>query len=210
MKDFATRLRKDFTPQIGAVAAVFLKTLHQTLEVETLGAWPDGPLLVALWHGEQQLILPGRPRDKRWMVLSSMSEDGRLQSAILKRLGIDTVAGSSSRGGARGLLALTRAVRGGCSVAMAVDGPRGPRHVVKPGLVELARLTGVPIVAVRGVATASWTASRSWDRFELPKPGARIVLNVGAPFQVQGARRVVVDDMTQRLQRELEALEVSS
>ena len=37
-------------------------------------------------------------------------------------------------------------LKGGFDVAITPDGPKGPRFQVKKGIVELARLTGRPIV----------------------------------------------------------------
>lgn len=185
-----------WTPIAAWLAFVVLWLLHATLRVRVDGTLPVERAVYAFWHGEQQLILPlVRRRARRVAVLTSLSADGRLQAAILRRLGLEVVSGSSSRGGAAGLQGLVRRVREGADGAVAVDGPRGPRHVAKPGAVQLARLSGVPVVALRARATRVWTFGRSWDRFVVPKPFARVEVEVRAVVSVpsRGGRSALAE-----------------
>jgi len=146
-----------------------------------LGPPLRGPGLVAFWHGDQLPLLGQRPPGPL-VAPVSLSEDGRLQARVLARLGIDHVSGSSSRGGAAALRGLWRALRRGALVLMAVDGPRGPRGEVKPGVIYLARRTGLPIWPV-GIAVARGRRLHSaWDRYLLPRPFTRGVVRVGDPW----------------------------
>ena len=92
-------------------------------------------------------------------------------------------AGSSSRGGTDALRELTRAVRAGREVVVVPDGPRGPREVLKPGVIVLARLSGAPIVPMAVGASREWRL-RSWDEFRIPLPFARCVVRFGEPIRV--------------------------
>ena len=71
----------------------------------------------------------------------------------------------------------------GVSPVITVDGPKGPAEVVKIGAVLLARLTGAPMIPM-AYAASSAKLWNSWDRFMLPRPGARIVIVVGEPLRV--------------------------
>jgi hypothetical protein len=102
---------------------------------------------------------------------------------FVRRFGFVTVRGSSSRGGGEGLRSLTRAIRKGHSVVVVPDGPRGPREVLKPGVVRLARLTGAHVVPAAFGASSEWRA-RSWDKFRIPKPFSRCVMRFGEPVLV--------------------------
>lgn len=93
---------------------------------------------------------------------------------VLDILGYQVFRGSSSRGGARGLLKLVKAVKAGSQGALAVDGPRGPLHEVKPGIADLAIRTNVPLIGVRVRAFSSWTFDSTWNKCYLPKPFSRI------------------------------------
>jgi len=116
-------------------------------------------------------------------VLVSRSPDGEIAARYLSRFGLDTVRGSTSRGGAEAGRALVAAVRRGRDVAVVPDGPRGPSGRLQPGVVTLAALTGVPIVPL-AVAARPALRLRSWDAFMIPVPLARCAVVFGAPVAV--------------------------
>jgi lysophospholipid acyltransferase (LPLAT)-like uncharacterized protein len=140
------------------------------------------PLIYVVWHA-RLLLLPYLYRKRGLWVLISRSEDGAMIADLVRRFGFVTVRGSSSRGGAGGLLSLARAIRRGHSVVIVPDGPRGPREVLKPGAVSLARLTGAHVVPAALGASSEWRA-RSWDEFRIPKPFSRCVMRFGDPIVV--------------------------
>jgi lysophospholipid acyltransferase (LPLAT)-like uncharacterized protein len=116
--------------------------------------------------------------------MTSASSDGRLQARILRRFGIESVTGSSSRQAASGLLGLVRALRSGVHVAVALDGPRGPSYQAKGGAVQLARSCGRPIVAVRAEVSSAWVIRGTWDAFVVPLPFARVTITYLDPLEV--------------------------
>ena len=61
--------------------------------------------------------------------------------------------------------------------------PSGPAHEVKPGIIDMARRAGVPIVPYVPVPESCWTFN-SWDRFRLPKPFSKIYVYYGAPYLI--------------------------
>jgi lysophospholipid acyltransferase (LPLAT)-like uncharacterized protein len=101
----------------------------------------------------------------------------------LRGFGLSFARGSTTEGGASGLRAVLRYVEEGYDVGVAPDGPRGPRRRVQPGVVMIARLTGLPIVPVGFSATPA-RRLRSWDRTVLPRPFARGVFVYGTPLTV--------------------------
>jgi hypothetical protein len=141
------------------------------------------PMILAMWHS-RILILPilyGRRVPMRALV--SRSADGELVARYLARFRVGAVRGSSSGGGASGLRALSRVLAGGESVIVVPDGPRGPREILKPGVVVLARQSQVPIVPVTVGAAREWRLG-SWDGFRIPKPFSRCLVRAGAPIGV--------------------------
>lgn len=164
-------------------ASWLIRVWVATLRYRRVGAWPAGPGVVAFWHGDQLPLLGQRPPG-RLVAPVSLSADGRLQARILARLGVEHVSGSSSRGGARALLGLARALKepSGALALVAVDGPRGPRGVAKPGAVYLARRLGVPIWPVGVAVRRGRRLRRAWDRYLLPLPFTRAVVHFGAPW----------------------------
>lgn len=137
------------------------------------------PCVYAHWHGDE-LVLIGYYANRRLAVLSSLSKDGSLMAKTLALLGYQVFRGSSSRGGARGLIGLIRAVQAGSQAALAVDGPKGPIYEVKPGVVELAQKTERPIIPVRARCDRAWKFPKAWNKTYLPKPFARVEVEYGA------------------------------
>jgi lysophospholipid acyltransferase (LPLAT)-like uncharacterized protein len=181
------------------LAASAVRALGATLSLRARGVDPlrplwqaRRPLIYAVWHDRILMVpwLNARLRRdhgaRRVRVLTSRSRDGRLMAAFARRFGLRIVRGSSSRGGARALRALARAVRAGEDVALVPDGPRGPARRLQPGIVALAATTGAPIVPV-GVAARPARRLRSWDRFMVPAPFARCALVFGDLLEVSRA-----------------------
>ena len=168
---------------VSAGATFVIRALGRTLRIRVLGPpEPDGPVLYAFHHGRQFGLLHYRPASGA-AVLSSLSRDGRLQARILTALGFAVVAGSSTRAGAIGLRGVLRHVATGRRAGFAVDGPRGPLGVVKPGVVALARTTGAPIVPLT-FAAPGHVFKRAWDQYLLPRPFGRGVIARGEPIVV--------------------------
>ncbi len=114
-------------------------------------------------------------------MLVSEHSDGEIIAQIGARLGQRTVRGSTTRGGARALLGLVRALQAGETIAITPDGPRGPRHEVQAGVVAAAQRAGAPVVAIGVACSRAWSLG-SWDRFRIPMPFARIVLSYTEPI----------------------------
>jgi lysophospholipid acyltransferase (LPLAT)-like uncharacterized protein len=159
-------------------------------------------VVFAVWHG-RMLPYAFTHRNRRVHVLASEHRDGEMLGQTIRRLGFGHVRGSSTRGGARAILALTETVRAGLDVGLTVDGPRGPRGVVKPGVVEVARQTGAAIVPITS-ASDRHRVFKSWDAFELPLPFARVVVRYGEPILVDpGLDREGVEACRLDVEREL-------
>jgi len=116
-------------------------------------------------------------------VMISRSADGEMIAQIALRLGFRPVRGSSSRGGRRALLSIVDDLARNPAAVHAVDGPRGPRCVVKSGLIKMAQLSGAAIFPVYVSMDRAWCCN-SWDRFLIPKPFSRIFLVWGDPIFV--------------------------
>lgn len=137
--------------------------------------------IYAHWHGDELVLIPYYSY-KNLAVLSSLSKDGSIMARSLELLGYHVLRGSSSRGGARGLIGLIRAVRNeGHQAALAVDGPKGPIYEVKPGVVELAIRTEVPIIPLRTFTDRAWFIPRTWNKCYVPKPFAKVFVVYSEP-----------------------------
>jgi lysophospholipid acyltransferase (LPLAT)-like uncharacterized protein len=179
---------------LGLVAWIWLATLRvRVVPHPALEGVNDRPWVLAFWHGTQWPLLAWRRRGPT-VVLVSLSRDGVMQARALALQGLRVVRGSSSRGGARGLAALVRAMRHeGADAAFAVDGPRGPRGEVKAGILTAARATGAVLVPMTGRVHSGVVFRRAWDRFTLAWPFTRVDVLLGAPIDpdADDARREV-------------------
>jgi lysophospholipid acyltransferase (LPLAT)-like uncharacterized protein len=170
----------------GAITASLLRLLGATWRIETLGQDPRtdaAPQLAALFH-ESMLPCAFLYRDLGYGVAVSRSRDGDLIGATLRSLGYANPArGSSSRGGSAAMRALLRNLAAQTTVAVLVDGPRGPARVAKTGIIALARIAERPIQPVAFSARPALRLS-SWDRSLIPLPFARVVCAYGDPIEV--------------------------
>ena len=123
--------------------------------------------IYTFWHG-RQILLPYVRRMDTIDALISQSKDGEYIARTIRFFGMDSVRGSTSKGSRRALAQLTRSLKGGRLIALTPDGPMGPKHKVKPGVIYIAKKMGVPIVPL------SFGAKRKkifygWDEFHAPR-----------------------------------------
>jgi lysophospholipid acyltransferase (LPLAT)-like uncharacterized protein len=162
-------LKVSVLPPLGAW---IIRVLRATMRVDMRGEaeldrlYREGRhVVIAFWHA-QQLLMPYAYRGKGLRVLISQHGDGEIIARIIARFGLGTVRGSSTRGGAAALRELIRLGRAGTDIAVTPDGPKGPRHVAKLGVVQLAKASELPIVPLAfacskknssRAGTASWS-----------------------------------------------------
>jgi hypothetical protein len=166
----------------------FIRLLGPTLRVSV--SYEEGaqktlderPLVASFWHS---CMIPATYifRDMGIRVMSSYSYDGEYMGRIIKRFGFVAVKGSSSRNPVRALLGLRRALDEGWTVAFTLDGPRGPRHKVKPGPVGLGKSSGRALTTFHAAVDKAWILN-SWDRMMIPRPFSRVLVRVGKLIHV--------------------------
>lgn len=171
------------------LAAAFIRGLGRTMRIETVNReaiakrWAAGePTIIAFWHG-RQLMLPLAYGGRGLDILISRHRDGELISRAMRSFGFSAVRGSTTRGGAVALKRLIGRGRGGRDLAVTPDGPKGPRQVVQPGVIHLAKLTGLPIFPLTFSASKK-KVLKTWDGFLVPYPFARGVFYWGEPLWV--------------------------
>jgi lysophospholipid acyltransferase (LPLAT)-like uncharacterized protein len=146
--------------------------------------WRDGrPFILCFWHGRILMMPKIWPRGRAIHMLISQHRDGQIIARTVAHFGIDTVAGSSSKGGTAALRSMLAALKRGECVGITPDGPRGPRMRASDGIVSLARMSGAAIVPATYSARPA-RALGSWDRFLVPAPFCRGVFIWGDPIVV--------------------------
>ena len=168
-----------------------------------------GPVLYVFTHGVL-FPLSYTHRRRQIQVLISESRDGEIITRLTGNLGFGAVRGSSSRGGGRAVIRMASRAREGFDLAITPDGPRGPRGTVQAGAVLVSSRSQVPIVPV-GVSASRGFRARSWDRFLIPAPFARVWVVYGesilAPTSPSEDR---VLELTGEVERAMAAVETEA
>jgi lysophospholipid acyltransferase (LPLAT)-like uncharacterized protein len=185
----ASRSKRIQARLIAATGYQVISALGSTLRWKTEGlehfdeivAAGQQPVM-AFWHGR---ILPATYyfRRRGIVVMTSENFDGEWIAGIIERFGYEAARGSTSRGGRRALLQMTRDMAAGKPAGFTLDGPRGPAGVAQAGAVFLAKATGNPVLPFHLEASRHWTLG-SWDRTQVPKPFSTVSIAMGEPFYV--------------------------
>lgn len=173
-------LRKH-TPVLAAWVLRTLSRLVRTKMVDFDQVRQLGQVNFAHWHGDELALLP-RFGSLQATILVSHSRDGDVMARGARFLGYHVVRGSSSRGAVGGMVALIKASRQGYHGSLAVDGPRGPRHVCKPGIVRLTQKADVPLLPTGVAVSRAYVFEKAWNKTYLPLPLSRQVFFFGQPL----------------------------
>ena len=172
-----------------------LKLLSSTYRVEAvLGAENIDPFIgddkvcaPAYWHQHHvlcsTLVRTWIRRGFKACFLVSGSVDGEVPERIARAWGAEVIRGSANQSGALALRDMQGMMKRGYSIVTTADGPRGPKYEIKPGVIVMARIGNVPVLPIACAADHAWYLDR-WDDFMIPKPFARVVLAVGAPYTI--------------------------
>jgi len=148
----------------------------------------DKPFIPCYWHQHhffctwymRQLI----KRGLKIGFLISPSVDGEIPAQLACEWGGVVIRGSTTRTGAQAMRDMYNVVvKQGISPVSTSDGPTGPLHVFKIGDILLSQLTQAPLLPLAYAADRAWYM-KSWDRFIIPKPFARIAITIGAPLTI--------------------------
>ena len=182
--------------------ATALRLIYRTLRIcyidpaDMFGRHARGErMIVAFWH-DAIALMPLVPARLGWPgrvnVMLSWHRDAEIAARAMARFGVAAVRGSSTRGWLGGLRGLLEARARGEDIAIVPDGPRGPRHQAKDGVVQLARSTGLPVFAF-GVAARRARRLSSWDRMQIPWPFARVAIVVSEPLALPRSESGLAD-----------------
>jgi lysophospholipid acyltransferase (LPLAT)-like uncharacterized protein len=140
------------------------------------------PFAIACWH-QNNLTNMWLNKVVNALIMASPSLEGRLIGLAIEKIGGTIAWGSSRKQPIAALKSIVRLTRetGKCPV-ITVDGPIGPRHVPKPGILEVARLAKLPVVPLGTQGHNSWVLKKTWDLTEIPKPFSKVIFYFGEPM----------------------------
>ncbi len=172
------------------LAANYIRFVYLTSRWRVVGGdipkrfWDEDKMfLLCFWHGRLMMMPYCWDMSKPVHMMISMHRDGRLLSDTVAHLGIKTIVGSTSKGGAAALRTMVKTVKAGDYVGLTPDGPRGPRMRAQEGIITIARLAKVPIIPI-GYASSRSKVFGSWDRFVAALPFGRGIFVWGEPIEV--------------------------
>ena len=171
------------------LAASYLKFVFKTNRWEFIGqdivdsyVQNNKPFIVCFWHGRLAMMpcAASQQKNKFSMLISSHS-DGTLIDRVIQYFGIETIFGSTARGGVEATRQIIRALRNNKCIGITPDGPRGPNRIVSPGVIAISKLTQVDIIPI-SFATSRHKTFNSWDKFHFPLPFGKGVFICGEPI----------------------------
>lgn len=197
---------------VKAASVLFFNAVGRTNRLITDG--PDyheilrkarSPYIFAIWHS--QLLLPIHYFHRyKLAVMISRSRDGEIVTNAVAPFGIEVRRGSGSRGGGGALIGLARSLKHGRHAILTTDGPRGPREEVQMGVIQLAKMTGIPATPVAFDCSRKIRLN-SWDRFIVPLPFGRMRYAVGEPvFVSENAEAEEMEAKRMELKAQLDRL----
>lgn len=141
------------------------------------------PFILAFWHGRLLMMsYAWRHRSKVNMLISS-HPDGQMVARTMSRFGVQSIVGSTTRGGWSAMRTMVKTLRSGGIVGITPDGPQGPRMRASNGIITIARMANAPILPLAFSATRRRVLG-TWDQFVLPLPFGRGVFLWGNPIHV--------------------------
>lgn len=173
----------------GNILYYLIKIIFLTLDVKIIGAEDEidekKGYVCGMWHNKLLISLLCLKVLKKKAGLASPSKDGELISVPLEKMGYKMVRGSSGKESVKSLVQVIKLVKNeGYSLGTPLDGPKGPRHEVKPGMIYAAQKSGKQLVLIGGAFSKKWIFNKTWDKFQLPKPFSKVVCIVGKPIDV--------------------------
>jgi lysophospholipid acyltransferase (LPLAT)-like uncharacterized protein len=191
-----------------------IQTLYLTVKRDEVAIVEDtfpcrpnvqGRYLFCTWHDTIVMPLFHGPQIHTAGMVSG-HHDGSFLAYAMDFLHVKPVRGSS---GKRGVKALREAITVAQDnhITITPDGPRGPRRVMKDGIVFLAAKSGRPIVPLAYRVSRCWRIPGKWTDLVIPKPFSKVTAFLDEPIYVpEKIGREELDALTQEIQQRLDAM----
>jgi lysophospholipid acyltransferase (LPLAT)-like uncharacterized protein len=162
---------------------------------------PTKPIIAAFWHGNllmQPYLFKKFQPHMIYKAMISNHSDGEGIAKMVNHLGVQSIRGSSSKGGVKALIGAIKELKEH-NVAITPDGPRGPIYSVADGIIALSQKTDCDIYYFSYKATKYWQLN-SWDKFIIPKPFGTIEFTISEPFSIKDLSK---EDARNKIQEEM-------
>ena len=213
------RIRNPILLKLAAWLGVWLlRGLFKTLRIEWHLSDPTGNPYVepqddrrfgfCVWH-DSLIASAFVRRPKNTVILTSRHADASILAFAANMLGMESVRGSSSRGGAKATRQMITSTRGK-HFTVTPDGPRGPKREIKQGIVYIAAKTQHPVVPCAFGASRAWRIPGKWTDMLIPKPFSKLYVVTGEPIIVpKRVRREQLEKYTAKTQQAMDEVDAA-
>lgn len=156
--------------------------------------------LMSYWHGRIVFFPSFFTKYGKFAAIVSAHGDGQIVADVIESYGHQTARGSSRKNNISAMRETIRLLRNGVSIHLTPDGPRGPRFKIKGGVMELAKKFNIPVIP-NCFSITKGKVLNTWDRFLLPLPFAKVLINIGKPVYATGEKdnerleKIMLDQM---------------
>lgn len=196
MKKFFKKFRETALGRFAALVliwsiSVLIRLWRRTLRVEVIdesgvveNQYAQG-MVAVFWHNRLAFVPSFFPKKIRQhtAAITSASRDGEYADILVRQFIGATVRGSSSKGGGKAMLEVKTLLQKNWTIAISIDGPRGPRYQIKPGAALLAKRLKAPVFAISINAPNRWEMG-GWDRLQVPKPFSKVQLRLSKRVEI--------------------------
>ena len=149
---------------------------------EYLENFKDQAVIIMLWH-ENIIIVPrlmARYCSKnKYAPVISKSRDGQLLTySVMKVVPNNKIIEVPHNARHKALKGMLKAIKEKYHIVITPDGPKGPCHKIKPGMLYAAQRQKTAIIPLRWSSTKIWNL-KSWDKMKIPKPFSTINVVIG-------------------------------
>jgi len=174
---------KIMIPVLSILGYSYFFIMDNTIKKKLINYNPNlSPVIYAIWHGWQYGLI-SLPNRSNTYILISPSNDGDIITRITDKLGFKAIRGSKGRRGTEALREILKTIKKGGSIAYTVDGPKGPIHKVKEGIIHIAQMSQIPIIPVVPAAKHNIRAN-SWDHYRISLFFEKVITVFGDPIYV--------------------------
>ena len=147
--------------------------------------------IYALWH-DQLLLSPLTWLSKKKInILISKHKDGDIIADLIRFHGFNSVRGSTNnpnkekeKNSVSNIRKILKSLKNNVSIGITPDGPRGPRHKVSEGTINIARISNKRILPMALAYKKKWILN-TWDKFIIPMPFNEICIVWGVPMDIK-------------------------
>jgi lysophospholipid acyltransferase (LPLAT)-like uncharacterized protein len=147
-------------------------------------------------------------RDRGAGALIEASAKGDLLAAVANHYGIKDFRitdNPKDMQTVKGTIQFLKYLKAGHDGTIAIDGPNGPYHIIKPGIFALAQKTGHTIRPAGVWYSRKFTWYWRWDKYQMPLPFSKVYIYIDKPFSLpETLDESTLNPLTARLKETLD------